>query len=76
MSIDPTDPDTFEDSVENADETATRDVEAPEADAVEQHREVIFRRDERPRADESMEANEADRAEQARIVEENEEDYR
>ncbi|MEE4594718.1 hypothetical protein V2J94_23005 [Streptomyces sp. DSM 41524] len=76
MSIDPSDPDTFEDSVENADETATRDVEAPEADAVEQHREVISRRDERPRVAESLEANEADRAEQARIVEENEEDYR
>ncbi|EXU67538.1 hypothetical protein Z951_14150 [Streptomyces sp. PRh5] len=76
MSIDPSDPDTFEDSVENADETATHDVEAPEADAVEQHREVISRRDERPRADEFVEANEADRAEQARIVEENEEDYR
>ncbi|MGW5443036.1 hypothetical protein [Streptomyces asiaticus] len=76
MSIDPSDPDTFEDSVENADETATRDVEAPEADAVEQHREVISRRDERPRVDELLEANEADRAEQARIVEENEEDYR
>ncbi|MGA6154595.1 hypothetical protein ACPEIC_14750 [Stenotrophomonas sp. NPDC087984] len=72
MSIDPTDPDTFEDS----DETAVYDVEAPEADAAEQHREVIARRDEPPRADELVEANEADRAEQARVVEVNEEDYR
>ncbi|MEV6125351.1 hypothetical protein AB0M05_00800 [Streptomyces violaceusniger] len=76
MSIDPTDPDTFEDSVENTDETAVYDVEAPEADAAEQHREVISRRDEPPRADEFVEANEADRAEQARVVEVNEEDYR
>ncbi|MCQ8833437.1 hypothetical protein [Streptomyces malaysiensis] len=76
MSIDPSDPDTFEDSVENSDETTVYDVEAPEADAVEQHLEVRHRRDERPRADELAEANEADRAEQARVVEENEEDYR
>ncbi|AUA11418.1 hypothetical protein [Streptomyces malaysiensis] len=76
MSIDPSDPDTFEDSVENSDETTVYDVEAPEADAVEQHLEVVPRRDERPRADELAEANEADRAEQARVVEENEEDYR
>ncbi|SCG12938.1 hypothetical protein GA0115260_120842, partial [Streptomyces sp. MnatMP-M27] len=40
MSIDPSDPDTFEDSVENTDETTVYDVEAPEADAVEQHLEV------------------------------------
>ncbi|CAM5479023.1 hypothetical protein SANTM175S_03115 [Streptomyces antimycoticus] len=76
MSIHPTDPDTFEDSVENTDETAVHDVEAPEADAAEQHREVIARRDEPPRTDEFVEANEADRAEQARVVEVDEEDYR
>lgn len=76
MSIDPTDPDTFEDSVENTDETAVHDVEAPEADTAEQHREVIARRDEPPRTDEFVEANEVDRAEQARVVEVDEEDYR
>ncbi|WAP58150.1 hypothetical protein [Streptomyces sp. S465] len=76
MSIDPSDPDTFEDSVENTDETTVYDVEAPEADAFEQHREVLPHRDQPPRADDLLEANEADRAEQGRVVEESEEDYR
>ncbi|WP_030822885.1 hypothetical protein [Streptomyces hygroscopicus] len=76
MSIDPSDPDTFEDSAENTGETTGYDVEAPEADAAEQHFEVLPQRDEPPRVDEYLEANEADRAEQARIVEVNEEDYR
>jgi hypothetical protein len=74
MSVDPTDPDTFE--VEEDDQAASRDEEVPEADASEQHTDV------RPEHDDPLThidrdaANEADAAEQARIVALDEDDYR
>ncbi|MCP9206243.1 hypothetical protein [Streptomyces cucumeris] len=74
MSIDPSDPETFE-NLGNDDSTES-DVEAPEADAADQHRDLVPHRDDQPPSDELVEANEADRAEQARVVEVNEEDYR
>ena len=74
MAVDPTDPDTFE----NGDEQQSPEVgvEAPEGDAAEQHTDVA------PRSDDSLtgmdpgRANEADLAEQARIVSLDEDDYR
>ncbi|MEU4208829.1 hypothetical protein AB0F13_02290 [Streptomyces sp. NPDC026206] len=72
MPVDPTDPDTFEEEVD-----ATEiDVEAPEADAAEQHADLAPRHDD-PQSDIHPDtANEADRAEQARVVELDEDDYR
>lgn len=76
MTVDPTDPETL---VE-ADSTSTEsDVEAPEADAAEQHAELAPHRDEPLTGSDAYNvdnANEADRAEQARIVELDEDDYR
>lgn len=76
MTVDPTDPETLDE----AEATSTEfDVEAPEADAAEQHADLSPHRDEplggsdRANLDH---ANEADRAEQARIVELDEDDYR
>lgn len=72
MSVDPTDPGTFEED----DDFGEIDVEAPENDAAEQYADV------KPEGDEPLEdvdparANEADLAEQARVVPLDEEDYR
>ncbi|MEU8822635.1 hypothetical protein [Streptomyces sp. NPDC048636] len=74
MSIDPTDPETFE-TPENNDSFAF-DVEAAEADAADQHHDLVPHHDDQPSSGELLEANEADRAEQARVVEVSEEDYR
>ncbi|WP_066926477.1 hypothetical protein [Streptomyces sp. NBRC 110611] len=72
MPVDPTDPETFEDESD----TAEIDVEAPEADAAEQYTELAPHGDDAlPGADPDS-ANEADRAEQARVVEINEDEYR
>lgn len=74
MSVDPTDPDTFEAN----DEDAELDEETPEADAAEQKADVRRRGAEpQPRVDPDK-ANEADAAEQARTVplDEDEDDYR
>ncbi|MFI1096684.1 hypothetical protein [Streptomyces sp. NPDC020917] len=54
-------------------------LEAPEADAAEQHTELVQRRDEPVTAgpsDRNGEANPADTAEQRRVVVEDEDDYR
>ncbi|MEU7132213.1 hypothetical protein [Streptomyces sp. NPDC046261] len=73
MPVDPTDPDTFEDDAVSVE---IDDVEAPEADAAEQHADLAPRRDD-PESDIHPDnANEADRAEQARVVELDEDDYR
>ncbi|MCC3767255.1 hypothetical protein [Streptomyces sp. UNOC14_S4] len=72
MPVDPTDPETFEDDESG---TASLDVEAPEADAAEQHADLAPHRDEDLTGD-SDSADEADRAEQARVVELDEDDYR
>ncbi|QIY57456.1 hypothetical protein HEP86_26695 [Streptomyces sp. RPA4-5] len=72
MRVDPTDPDTFKDESD-----ATEfDVEAPEADAAEQYADVTPHHDEPPVTVDPDSANEADRAEQARVVELNEDEYR
>jgi hypothetical protein len=71
MPVDPSDPDTFDD--ENA--TGFSD-EAPEADAQEQHADVAPHRDDPLSGTDLDTANEADRAEQSRIVELNEDEYR
>ncbi|MEU5048353.1 hypothetical protein [Streptomyces sp. NPDC021096] len=72
MPVDPTDPETFE---EEADVTEI-DVEAPEADAAEQHADIAPHRDDPMSETHPDESNEADRAEQARVVELDEDDYR
>ncbi|MGD3107774.1 hypothetical protein [Streptomyces sp. YGL11-2] len=74
MRVDPTDPDTFEDDSSTVTLTEI-DVEAPEADAAEQHTDLAPHRDE-PLGGMEYSANEADRAEQARVVELNEDEYR
>ncbi|WP_043265995.1 hypothetical protein [Streptomyces sp. CT34] len=74
MRVDPTDPDTFEDESSTA-PSAAFDVEAPEADAAEQHTDLAPQRDETV-SGQDFSANEADRAEQARVVELNEDEYR
>ncbi|MCX5142734.1 MULTISPECIES: hypothetical protein [unclassified Streptomyces] len=71
MTVDPSDPETFEDV--QPDEPGQ---ETPEADAAEQQAEL------RPQDDEPLtdagrdSANEADAAEQARVVAQDEDDYR
>ncbi|MGW1376780.1 hypothetical protein ACWD6P_21265 [Streptomyces sp. NPDC002446] len=72
MRVDPTDPDTFEDESE----APEFDVEAPEADAAEQYADLEAHRDEPLTGTDPDTANEADRAEQARVVELNEDEYR
>ncbi|MEV5593019.1 hypothetical protein [Streptomyces sp. NPDC052496] len=72
MPVDPTDPDTFEDETD----AAEFDVEAPEADAAEQHTDVAPHRDQPLTGLDPSVANEADVAEQARVVDLDEDDYR
>lgn len=69
---DPTDPDEFEDEGEQDE----YDLETPEADAVEQHREVSRHRDEPLAVRQLGEADPADAAEQRRVVDLDEDDYR
>ncbi|GCD43204.1 hypothetical protein [Streptomyces paromomycinus] len=72
MPVDPTDPDTFEDEA-GASEI---DVEAPEADAAEQQADLSPHRDDPLTGADPDSADEADRAEQARVVDLDEDDYR
>jgi hypothetical protein len=72
MRVDPTDPETFEDKSD----AAEFDIEAPEADAAEQYADLAPQRDEPLAGIDPDEANEADLAEQARVVELNEDEYR
>ncbi|MEU9208331.1 hypothetical protein AB0D27_10365 [Streptomyces sp. NPDC048415] len=71
MTVDPTDPGTFDDQFREVD-----DAEAPEADAAEQHTELNPSDDDPEPVGDPDNANEADIAEQARVVELNEDDYR
>ncbi|GHB20087.1 MULTISPECIES: hypothetical protein [Streptomyces] len=71
MTVDPTDPETIEES----DDTEIG-VEAPEADAAEQHADLAPHRDEPLTDADKDSADEADLAEQARVVELDEDDYR
>ncbi|MEN8651077.1 hypothetical protein ABCR94_10650 [Streptomyces sp. 21So2-11] len=73
MTVDPTDPETFE---ESDDERADIDGEATEADAVEQHTDLRQDRDTPLTGIDRDAANEADAVEQARVVALDEDDYR
>ncbi|MFD5494652.1 hypothetical protein ACFYY3_10765 [Streptomyces sp. NPDC001812] len=75
MAIDPTDPETFEET-EDALEDQEYDVEAPEVDAAEQRADLEQDRDDPLTGADADRANEADLAEQARVVSLHEEDYR
>ncbi|MDT0434550.1 MULTISPECIES: hypothetical protein [Streptomyces] len=72
MAVDPSDPATFEDT----DAPSERDVEAPERDAAEQHTSVTPERDDPLEEADRDRADEADLAEQARVVSLDEDDYR
>ncbi|EST23384.1 hypothetical protein N566_25855 [Streptomycetaceae bacterium MP113-05] len=74
MSVDPTDPESFEDAYEENGEGAG--FEAPEADAAEQQTELLQQRTEPITDRGSDEVNPADAAEQDRVVEVNEDEYR
>jgi len=72
MTVDPTDPETFNDRFREV-----LDAEAPEADAAEQLTGLDPAEEVEPQpAGDPLNANEADLAEQARVVELNEDDYR
>ncbi|GAA4699337.1 hypothetical protein [Streptomyces buecherae] len=74
--IDPTDPEHFPDEEPTTDTDGDRSVEAPEADSAEQRAALAPDRDEQPIDLDPTTANPADVAEQHRIVETDEEDYR
>ncbi|MGC9544669.1 hypothetical protein [Streptomyces sp. UG1] len=74
MAVDPTDPETFVD--DDTDESQEYDVEAPRADAAEQHADVRPDRDDRLTEADKDQANEADLIEQTRVVSTDEDDYR
>ncbi|MEU0054354.1 hypothetical protein ABZ299_09095 [Streptomyces sp. NPDC006184] len=74
MAYDPTEPDAVDDL--EADAGPEIDVEAPDADAVEQHAPVRPDRDDPLTALDPDRANEADLVEQARVVTLDEDDYR
>ncbi|MFE0171506.1 hypothetical protein ACFWZ2_04250 [Streptomyces sp. NPDC059002] len=74
MTVDPSDPDTFD--VEDTAAAADTDVETPEADSVEQHADLTPEHDDSLRDADPNAANEADLAEQARVVSIDEDDYR
>jgi hypothetical protein len=71
MTVDPTDPETLDEP-----DATEFDVEAPEADAAEQHADLAPHRDDPLTSVDPDNANEADRAEQSRVVELDEDDYR
>ncbi|MFS8198631.1 hypothetical protein ACLVWQ_08065 [Streptomyces sp. CWNU-52B] len=74
MTVDPTDPEALEDT-DDPDGTEIG-VEAPEADAAEQQADLAPRRDDSLTDADPDSASEADLAEQARVVELDEDDYR
>jgi hypothetical protein len=76
MPVDPTDPETFVHEEEQKEDAPEIDVEAPEHDAAEQKADVRPAEDEPVRGEASDSAAEADLAEQARVVELDEDDYR
>ncbi|USQ83352.1 hypothetical protein NFX46_05845 [Streptomyces phaeoluteigriseus] len=72
MAIDPTDPETFTDE----EDSAEIGVEAPENDAAEQKADIARESDDSLEGVDPSRANEADLAEQARVVTLDEDDYR
>jgi hypothetical protein len=73
MTVDPTDPETFDAETREDQEF---DVEAPDADAAEQQADIAPERDDPLTDVDPDRANEADLAEQARVVTHDEDDYR
>ncbi|CAM3114294.1 hypothetical protein ACH4LN_21730 [Streptomyces albus] len=78
MPVDPTDPETFEDAYDAYEEEppGTESPEAAEADAAEQQADLLHQRDEPLISGGFREVDPADAAEQARVVELNEDEYR
>ncbi|MDX3798505.1 hypothetical protein [Streptomyces sp. AK04-3B] len=72
MTVDPTDPEAFDED----DDFGEIAVEAPEEDAAEQLADVTQERDDPLEDADPARANEADLAEQARVVSIDEDDYR
>ncbi|OIV36920.1 hypothetical protein BIV57_13735 [Mangrovactinospora gilvigrisea] len=71
----PPDPDEYQSALE--DEQGDRDMEAPEADAAEQHRDALGAPESGPRGGEvGLEVDPADAADQDRAVELDEDEYR
>ncbi|MEB8336359.1 hypothetical protein [Streptomyces endophyticus] len=72
MTVDPSDPETFAER-----RPAEVGVETPEADTAEQYTDLAPEQDDEPDPEADPDtANEADRAEQARVVAIDEDDYR
>ncbi|NUR25761.1 MAG: hypothetical protein HOV83_07915 [Catenulispora sp.] len=72
MPVDPSDPETFQED----DDAAALAIETPEADAAEQHTDLLQDRDD-PLTRVNLDvANEADAVEQARVVALDEDDYK
>ena len=77
MAVDPTEPETLEEFEESdGANDADFDVEAPENDAAEQHADIAPDHDDPLEGVDPARANEADLAEQARVVSLDEDDYR
>lgn len=77
MTVDPTDPETFDESAgTGAPDPEERDAEAPDADTAEQRTDVVPERDDPLNDADADRADEADLAEQARVVSHDEDDYR
>jgi len=70
MSVDPSEPETFQD-----DDAAELSIETPEADAAEQHTAIRPDRDDTLTRLDPDAADEADAVDQARVVELDEDDY-
>ncbi|MCX4527925.1 MULTISPECIES: hypothetical protein [unclassified Streptomyces] len=71
MTVDPAEPDTFQEQLRD-----TLDAETPEADAVEQDAELQPREDDPLTSLDGSEATDGDAFEQARVVPLDEDDYR
>ncbi|NEA63564.1 hypothetical protein [Streptomyces sp. SID12488] len=71
MAVDPTDPEDYE-----GEDSAEFDVEAPEADTAEQRTDITPQHDAPLTGENTDRASEADLAEQARVVNLDEDDYR
>ncbi|PSJ24213.1 hypothetical protein B7P34_34595 [Streptosporangium nondiastaticum] len=76
MPVDPSNPDTFEDFDQEDADVTEFDAEAPEADAAEQHADLAPQHDDSLGDVDPGTANVADIAEQARVVDLDEDDYR
>ncbi|HEV7626051.1 MAG TPA: hypothetical protein VGO89_06100 [Streptomyces sp.] len=76
MSVDPIDPETFEDTYEDEPDQEPAGLETPPEDAAEQHADLLHQRDAPITGREDMEVDAADAAEQARVVELEEDEYR